>query len=162
MITITKDALFDRKIDIATEGLDCNSAEIQGLENSDRSYQDLSSEFQKLYPSAMRAFELIPLMYNRLTLVDKLSHKEALTKICDDHKHLSGFSPRNIRRYLPSDNQVTHRRVRPPRPENSFAEIIEPTKLSITQQEQSQSSLIDHQETTLGDNNNLLQEESNE
>jgi len=62
---------------------------------------------------------------------------------------------------LPSDNQVTHRRVRPPRPKNSFAEI-EPTKLSITQQEQSQSSLIDHQETTLGDNNNLLQEESNE
>src|SRR4051794_9008744 len=119
MITITKDALFDRKIDIATEGLDCNSAEIQGLENSDRSYQDLSLEFQKLYPSAMRAFELIPLMYNRLTLVDKLSHKEALTKICDDHKHLSGFSPRNIRRYLPSDNQVTHRRVRPPRPKKN-------------------------------------------
>ena len=139
-----------------------SSALVQEFEISNRSYEDLSLEFQKLYPYAMRAFELIPLMYNRLTLVDKLSHKEALTKIYDDHKHLSGFSQRNIRRYLPSDNQVTPRRVRPPRPKNSFAEIIEPTKLSITQQEQSQSSLIDHQETTLGDNNNLLQEESNE
>ncbi|HZD81406.1 MAG TPA: hypothetical protein VE076_00900, partial [Nitrososphaeraceae archaeon] len=139
-----------------------SSVLVQEFEISNRSYEDLSLEFQKLYPSAVRAFELIPLMYNRLTLVDKLSHKEALTKIYDDHKHLSGFSPRNIRRYLPSDNQVTHRRVRPPCPKNSFAEIIEPTKLSITQQEQSQSSLIDHQETTLGDNNNLLQEESNE
>jgi hypothetical protein len=45
---------------------------------------------------------------------------------------------------------------------NSFDEIIEPAKLSITQREESQSSLIDHQEKTLGDNNNLLQEESNE
>jgi len=47
-------------------------------------------------------------------------------------------------------------------PKNSSDKIIEPQKLSITQREQSQSSLIDHQETTLGDNNNLLQEESNE
>ena len=57
-----------------------------------RSYEDLSLEFQRLYPSVIRAFELIPLMYNRLTLVDKLSHKQAFDKICDDHKHLSGFS----------------------------------------------------------------------
>jgi hypothetical protein len=42
-----------------------------------RSYQELSSEFQKLYP---RAVELIPLMYNRLTLVDKLSHKKSFGK----------------------------------------------------------------------------------
>jgi hypothetical protein len=127
-----------------------------------RSYEDLSLEFQKLYPSAARAFELIPLMYNRLTLVDKLSHKEAFTKIHDDHKHLSGFSTRNIRRYLSSDNPITPRRVRLSCPKNSFAEIIEPAKSSITQQEQSQPSLINHQETTLGDNNNPLQEESNE
>ena len=72
-----------------------------------KSYEDLSLEFQKLFPSALRAFELIPLMYNRLTLVDKLSHKEASTKICDDHRHLSGFSKRNIRRYWPSNNPIT-------------------------------------------------------
>jgi hypothetical protein len=113
----------------------CNSAEIQGLENSDRSYQDLSSEFQRLYPSAVRAFELIPLMYNRLTLVDKLSHKEACTKIYDDHKHLSGFSQRNIRKFLPLDNPVIPRRVRPSCPKNSCVETNEPEKYSITHTE---------------------------
>ena len=60
-----------------------------------RSYDDLSSEFQRLYPRVIR---LIPLMYNRLTLVDKLSHKEAIAKIYNDHRELSGFSRRNIRR----------------------------------------------------------------
>jgi hypothetical protein len=142
------------------DNIDMSSNLVQELGN--RSYEDLSLEFQKLFPSAIRAFELIPLMYNRLTLVDKLSHKEAFTKIFADHKHLSGFSKRNIRKYLPSDNQVIPRRIRPSCPKNSSDEIIEPTKLSITQREQSQSSLIDHQETTLVDNNNLLQEESNE
>ena len=43
-------------------------------------------------------------MYNRLTLVDRLSHKEAMLKIANDHKHLPGFSDRNVRRYLPSHN----------------------------------------------------------
>jgi hypothetical protein len=57
-----------------------------------RSYEDLSLEFQRLFSSAVRAFELIPLMYNRLTLVDKYSHKEAITRIYNDHKQLSGFS----------------------------------------------------------------------
>ena len=63
---------------------------------------------------------------------------------------------------MPTNNDVTPRRVRPSCPKNSSDEIIEPAKLSITQREQSQSSLIDHQETTLVDNNNLLQKESNE
>ncbi len=62
-----------------------------------RSYEDLSSEFQRLYP---RVADLIQLMYNRLTLVDKLSHKEAVAKIYNDHQHLSGFSRR--RRNLPT------------------------------------------------------------
>jgi alkylated DNA repair dioxygenase AlkB len=53
-----------------------------------------------LYASALRAFELIEHMYNRLTLVEKLSHKEAVTKIYNDHKPLDGFSQRNIRRNL--------------------------------------------------------------
>ena len=70
------------KDNLATENI---NAEYQK-----RSYDDLSSEFQRLYPSAVRTFELIKLMYNRLTLVEKLSHKTALTKIYNDHKHLSG------------------------------------------------------------------------
>jgi hypothetical protein len=74
-----------------------------------RSYEDLSSEFQRLYP---RVVQLIPLMYNRLTLVDKLSHKEAVTKIYNDHRHLSGFSKRNMRRNLPLENSSIPRRIR--------------------------------------------------
>ena len=82
-------------------------------------------------------------MYNRLTLVDKLSHKDAFTKICDDHKHLSGFSQRNIRRYLPSNNPITPRRVRPSCPKNSSSKINEPVELSIAQRESSSSVKID-------------------
>jgi hypothetical protein len=67
--------------------------------NSNRSYEDLF-RVSKTVSSVVKALELIPLMYNRLTLVHKLSHKEAFTKRCNDHKHLSGFSQRNIRRYL--------------------------------------------------------------
>ena len=99
------------------------------IEYEKRSYEDLSLEFQRLYPSAVRAFELIPLMYNRLTLVEKLLHKEAYKKICDDHRHLSGFSSRNISRYLPSDNPSVPRRVRTSCPKNSSDKIIEPQKL---------------------------------
>jgi hypothetical protein len=100
-----------------------------------RSYEDLSLEFQRLYPSAVRAFELIPLMYNRLTLVDKLSHREAYNKIYDDHRCLSGFSTRNISRYLPSDNPSVPRRVRTSCPKNSYVEANEPAKLSTAQYE---------------------------
>jgi hypothetical protein len=84
-----------------------------------RSYDDLSSEFQRLYPRVIR---LIPLMYNRLTLVDKLSHKEAITKIYNDHRDLPGFSRRNICRDLPLDNATVPRRIRPSRPKNSIIE----------------------------------------
>src|SRR5437588_1416911 len=74
-------------------------------------YEELSKEFQQFFPQAIRAFELIPLMYNRLTLVDGLSDKKARTKMVNDHKHLRGFTPRNIYRYLPSDNPNIPRRV---------------------------------------------------
>ncbi len=98
-----------------------------------RSYKDLSSEFQRQYP---RAIQLIELMYNRLTLVDKLSHKEAVAKIYNDHQHLSGFSKRNIRRNLPLENSSVPRRIRPSRPKNSKTETGKVPKLSITIQEQ--------------------------
>lgn len=76
-----------------------------------RSYEELSKEFKE---KASRAFELVPLMYNRLTLIDQLSHKQAIKKIFNDHAHIRGFSFRNISRYLPLDNSVIPRRVRPP------------------------------------------------
>jgi hypothetical protein len=65
-------------------------------------YEELSVEFQRLYPTVSRAIQLIELMYNRLTRVDKLSHKSAIAKIYGDHQHLPGFSQRNIRRSLMS------------------------------------------------------------
>ncbi|MFZ0512486.1 MAG: hypothetical protein WAM14_12835 [Candidatus Nitrosopolaris sp.] len=98
-------------------------------EYQERSYQDLSSEFQRLYP---RVIHLIPLMYNRLTLVDKLSHKEAVAKIYNDHQHLSGFSRRNIRRNLPLDNVTVPRRIRPSWPKNSTTKTADASKLSHT------------------------------
>ena len=81
-------------------------------------YEELSSEFKNLYPTVSRAFQLINLMYDRLTIEDKLLHKEAVSKIYEDHKHLQGFSPRNIRRSLMSlDNpNVPRRRSRKIRP----------------------------------------------
>ena len=88
-------------------------------EYQSRSYEELSEEFKRLYPTVVRAFELIPLMYNRLTLVDNFVHKAAVAKIYYDHKHLRGFSERNIRRHLPLDNEVIPRRVRPFWPKNS-------------------------------------------
>jgi hypothetical protein len=72
-----------------------------------RSYEALSKEFLE---KVSRAIELVPLMYNRLTKVDKIPHKEAVKKILDDHHQVPGFSSRNILRYLPSDNpSVPHR-----------------------------------------------------
>jgi hypothetical protein len=82
-------------------------------ENQNRTYENLSQEFKELYPMARRAFDLIPMMYNRLTLIDKMSHGEAITKIYQDHIDLEGFSRRNIYRYLPSDNPNVQRRVVP-------------------------------------------------
>ncbi len=110
--------------------------EYDGNEYQNRSYDDLSSEFQRLYTSAVRAIQLIGLMYNRLTLVENLAHKVALAKICNDHRDLPGFSRRNIRRNLPLDNPYVPRRIRPRWPKTSADEYNKPSKSSITIQEQ--------------------------
>jgi hypothetical protein len=101
-----------------------------------RTYEELSSEFQKLYPSVLRAAKLIPLMYNRLTLVENLSHKEANAKMYEDHKHLPGFSRRNICRHLPLDNRFVPRRIRASWRKNSITE----SRLSNTIQEQDKNA----------------------
>ena len=111
-----------------------------------RTYEELSSEFQKLYPQAVRAHQLIPQMYNRLTFVDRLSHKEAMLKIANDHKHLLGFSDRNVRRYLPSHNPNIPRRVRTPRPKNSATICVDNPKLSVS--EHKQNELINSSKST--------------
>jgi hypothetical protein len=79
-----------------------------------RTYEELSQEFRKIYPTLTRAYELVALMYNLLTS-NGFPHKEAITKIRDDHKDLPGFSTRNIYRCLPHDNPYVPRRVVPPR-----------------------------------------------
>ena len=103
-----------------------------------RTYEDLSSEFQKLYFQVVRAYQLIPQMYNRLTIVDRLSHKEAILKMANDHKHLPGFSDRNVRRYLPSHNPNIPRRVRTSRPKNSGTISIDNPKLSMSEPKQNE------------------------
>jgi hypothetical protein len=101
-----------------TSNFDNNSSD----EFRTRTYAELSKEFKELYPKATRAYQLIPLMYNRLTLIDCLSDKEARLKIANDHKQLPGFSHRNVRRHLPLNNPKVPHRVRPSRPKNSIAE----------------------------------------
>jgi hypothetical protein len=116
-----------------------------------RTYEDLSSEFQKLYSQVVRAYQLIPQMYNRLTLVDRLSHKEAKLKIANDHKHLPGFSDRNVRRYLPPYNPNTPHRVRTPRPKNRSTKSADYAKLSINEHKQNElkdASTSTHIETS--------------
>jgi hypothetical protein len=93
-------------------------------------YEELSKEFQEKWPTAVRAFELVPLMYNRLTLVDGYSHKAAIKKMRDDHDHLPGFSTRNIRRYLPEDNPSVPTRIRTSRPKTSIAKNSNEQELS--------------------------------
>ncbi len=110
-----------------------------------RSYEDLSSEFQRQYP---RVVQLIELMYNRLTLVDKLSHKEAVAKIYNDHQHLRGFSRRNIRRNLPLDNATVPRRIRPTWPKNGTNESDEAPKLGSTVQNQNSLASNNSEKTT--------------
>jgi hypothetical protein len=95
-------------------------------------YEELSKEFQEKWPTAVRAFELVPLMYNRLTLVDGYSHKAAINKIYNDHAHLPGFSRRNIRRNLPEDNPMVPRRIRPSWPKTSITENDSGEKFSDT------------------------------
>jgi hypothetical protein len=75
-------------------------------------------------------------MYNRLTIIDKLSHKKAIVKIYEDHKHLQGFSQRNIRRSLTSLNNphIPHRNSRKIRPRWPNSHSSE-SEANVTEQE---------------------------
>jgi hypothetical protein len=114
-----------------------------------RTYEDLSNELQKIYPVVARAFELIPIIYNRLTLVDGLNHKNAVEKIISDHQHLSGFSARNIRRYLPSDNPTVPKRIRPSWPKNSITETSKQPELSDTKQGNNTKTELHYQNNSI-------------
>jgi hypothetical protein len=103
-----------------------------------RTYEVLSSEFQKLYPQAVRAYQLLAQMYNRLTIVDRLSHKEAILKMANDHKLLPGFSDRNVRRYPPSHNPNIPHRIRTSRPKNSATKAVDNPKLSVSEHKQNE------------------------
>jgi len=112
-----------------------------------KSYEELSQEFQA---AAGRAFELIPQMYNRLTLIDGLPHKDALAKIRNDHVRLPGFAERNIRRYLPANNPNIPRRIRTSRPKNSATETCVGTFFSDTKHndEKNTSAMACHYDIT--------------
>lgn len=95
-------------------------------------YAELSQRFKESYPTVVRAFQLIGQMYNRLTLVDGLTHREAIKKIYNDHKDLQGFSRRNIYRYLPTENSIVPRRVMTQRHKSSGTESISAKNIGIT------------------------------
>jgi hypothetical protein len=97
-----------------------------------RTYSDLSKEFRNLYPTFWKAANLLPAMYNSLTLIDGFPHKDAINKIKSDHRDLPGFSARNIRRNLPLGNPHVPRRIRTSRPKTSMTASNEPSKLSNT------------------------------
>ena len=61
--------------------------------------------------------------------------------MANDHKHLPGFSDRNVRRYLPSHNPNIPHRVRTPRPKNSITKAVDNPKLSVSKHKQNE--LID-------------------
>jgi hypothetical protein len=129
-----------------------------------RTYEELSMEFKELYPIISKALQLIGLMYNRLTIVDGLSHKEATSKIYEDHKHLQGFSQRNIRRSLmslnnPNISHRTRRKIRPIWPNSGSETPIDTTKeeeLSCRDQVEDQLKKNPAEETECSNCNLLL------
>jgi hypothetical protein len=71
--------------------------------------------------------------------------------MANDHKHLPGFSDRDVRRYLPSYNPNIPRRVRTPRPKNSATKAVDNPKLSVSEHKQNElidASLSAHIETS--------------
>lgn len=107
-----------------------------------KTYEVLSKEFQELYPKAARAYQLVGLMYDRLTLIENLTHKEAKSKIIKDHKQIPGFSERNIRRYLPSNNSNVPHRLRTPWPNNSITPTEGNEKLSNVEQKKPDNPVL--------------------
>jgi hypothetical protein len=66
--------------------------------------------------------------------------------MANDHKHIPGFSDRNVRRYLPSYNPNRPRRVRTRRPKNSATISVDNPKLSVS--EHKQNELINASKST--------------
>ena len=91
-------------------------------------------------------------MYNRLTKVDGLTHREAVEKIHNDHQHLSGFTERNIRRYLPGDNANIPRRIRTSCPKNSITQISPEQHFSNTEHTDESNQQISSEEQKIGNN----------
>ena len=58
--------------------------------------------------------------------------------MANDHKHLPGFSDRNVRRYLPSHNPNIPRQVRTARPKNSATISVDNPKLSMIEHKQNE------------------------
>jgi len=86
-----------------------------------RTFEELRAELLYHLPHVYRAIQLVPIIYDRLTLIDGRSHKEAFFEICKIFAQVRrnfpeerGLSDRNLYRYLPEDNPHVPRRIRPP------------------------------------------------
>src|SRR5436309_15898945 len=82
-----------------------------------RTFDDLVNELMYHIPHLFRALELVPIIYNRLTLVDHLTHKAAFAKMHDVFKIIKkrfpnerGLSGRNLYRFLPAENPIVPHR----------------------------------------------------
>ncbi len=86
-----------------------------------RTFEELRAELLYHLPHVYRAIQLVPIIYDRLTLIDGRSHKEAFSEICKIFAQVRrnfpeerGLSDRNLYRYLPEDNPHVPRRTHPP------------------------------------------------
>ena len=86
-----------------------------------RTFEELRAELLYHLPHVYRAIQLVPIIYDRLTLIDGRSHKEAFFEICKIFAQVRrnfpeerGLSDRNLYRYLPEDNPHVPRRTHPP------------------------------------------------
>ena len=86
-----------------------------------RTFEELRAELLYHLPHVYRAIQLVPIIYDRLTLIDGRSHKEAFSEICKIFAQVRrsfpderGLCDRNLYRYLPEDNPHVPRRTHPP------------------------------------------------
>jgi hypothetical protein len=86
-------------------------------------------------------------------MIVRLIHKESVTKIHNDHHHLSGFTERNICRYLPGDNPNIPRRIRTSCPKNSITEISAEQHISNTERKDESNQQLSGEEQKIGNNN---------
>lgn len=90
-----------------------------------KTYQEISAECRGAFAIA---WPLVVQMYYRLTRVDRLKYRPAVSRIYSDHKDL--FSRKQLVRHLPQDDPTVERRIRTKSPKSSIANLNHEQKIS--------------------------------